>query len=133
MMEKKDLSKYEKNLVCFLRLFQNRPFHLAKYLSDNDCFRDDFIKNITESKKLGDLSQKYDLGELPNVYFMNFKEMLKFFENISQDYKIEGMDNEKVQEELNSKLNEFIKLEKYEDAIKIRDFMIQNNIKRKEF
>ncbi len=132
-MEKKDLSKYEKNLVCFLRLFQNRPFHLAKYLSDNDCFRDDFIKNITESKKLGDLSQKYDLGELPNVYFMNFKEMLKFFENISQDYKIEGMDNEKVQEELNSKLNEFIKLEKYEDAIKIRDFMIQNNIKRKEF
>jgi protein-arginine kinase activator protein McsA len=131
MMEKKDLSQYEKNLVCFLRLFQNRPFHLAKYLSDNNCFKEEFIKNISDSKRLSDLSQKYELGEIPNIYFVNFKEMIKFFENISNNYTVEGFDNEKINEELNSKLDDLIKTEKYEEAIKIRDFMIQNNIKRK--
>jgi hypothetical protein len=130
-MERQDLSQYEKNLVCFLRLFQNRPNHLAKYLIDNNCFKEDFVKNISQSKKLSDLSQKYELNDLPNIYFLNFKEMIKFFENFSNDYQIDNLDVEKMKEELNSKLDEMIKSERYEEAIKIRDFMIQNNIQRK--
>ena len=130
-MDKKDLSQYEKNLICFLRFFQNRPHHLAKYLSDNGYLHEEFITNISQSKKLMELSQKYELGEIPNIYFMNFKDMIKFFENISNDYTLEGLDADKLNEELNSKLDDFIKTEKYEEAIKIRDFMIQNNIKRK--
>jgi hypothetical protein len=130
-MTRKDSQQYEKNLVCFLRLFQNRPHHLAKYFLDNKCFNDDFITSITQSRKLVDLSEKYDLGELPNIYFLNFKEMIKFYENLSNEYNLDGLDDQKVQDELNVKLDQLLKSEKYEEAIKLRDFMIQNNIKRK--
>lgn len=130
-MTRKESQQYEKNLLCFLRLFQNRPHHLAKYFLENQCFTEEFINNITQSKKLIDLGEKYDLGEIPNIYFLNFKDMLKFYENLSNEYNLEGLDEDKVKEELNSKLDDLLKLEKYEEAIKLRDFMIQNNIKRK--
>ncbi len=130
-MSNRDLSQYERNLVCFLRLFQNRPHHLAKYFVDNNCFNEGFIENISKSKKLIDIGEKYEIGELPNIYFTNFKEMLKFYENLSYEYNVEGLDENKLRQELNDKLDDYLKLEKYEEAIKLRDFMIQNNIKRK--
>lgn len=130
-MDNEKLSQYEKNLICFLRMYQNRPLHLAKYLSKNNYLKENFVDDITNSKKLLELSHRYDVGELPNIYFMNFKEMLKFFENISNDYNLDGINTEKIKEELNTKLDELVKTERYEEAIKVRDFMIQNNIKRK--
>ena len=130
-MEEKKLSQLEKNLISFLRLFQSRPYHLSKYLIENDCLRPDFLKNISESKKLQDVTQKYEFDDIPTVYFLNFKDMLKFYENISQEYNFDTDDSEKISEELNNKLNELIKSEKYEEAIKIRDYMIKNNIIRK--
>jgi hypothetical protein len=78
-----------------------------------------------------DIGEKYEIGELPNIYFTNFKEMLKFYENLSYEYNVEGLDENKLRQELNDKLDDYLKLEKYEEAIKLRDFMIQNNIKRK--
>jgi len=130
-MLKGDLSNYEKNLVCFLRLFQNRPHHLAKYFIENSCFSDNFKEKIATSKKLNNLNDKYEINDVPNIYFSNFKEMIKFFENFSNDYSVEGLDDEKIQVELNTKLDDLLKSEKYEEAIKLRDFMIQHNIKRK--
>lgn len=131
MMDKDDLSKFEKNLISLLRIFQNRPHHLAKYFIQNKSFDKEFENNILNSKKLSELSNKYEFSEIPTIYFLNFKDMLKFFDNMSNEYSLDNQELEKTQEELNRKLDELIKSEKYEDAIKIRDYMIQNNIPRK--
>ena len=130
-MEDKGINRLERNLITFLKLFQNRPSHLAKYLLENDSFSDKFKNNVINSDKLDEFSLKYSQGELPTIYFLNFKEMLKFYENISNELNIDKLDNDKISDKLNDRLDECIKYEKYEEAIKIRDFMIQNNIKRK--
>jgi hypothetical protein len=130
-MDQSDFSNFEKNLISFLRLFQNRPFHLTKYLLENMAFNEDFIEKISNSEKLNKLSEKYELEEMPNIYFLNFKDMFKFFENISNEYTLEDFDGQNSIDEINEKLDELIKREKYEEAIRVRDYMIQNNIKRK--
>ena len=33
-----------RNLIAILKLFKNRPYHLAKYLIENDAFTDKFLK-----------------------------------------------------------------------------------------
>jgi hypothetical protein len=131
MINRNDLSQYEKNLISFLRLFQNRPFHLAKYFLENNTFTDEFKKHLEHSVKLSKISEDYQFSEIPTVYFLNFKEMIKFFETLSNDFDMESKDSESIQNELNAKLDDLIKQEKYEDAIKIRDYMVRNNIKRK--
>ena len=40
------------NLVTILKLFKNRPYHLAKYLIENKAFDQKFINRIIESKIL---------------------------------------------------------------------------------
>lgn len=130
----KEIKKFEKNLITFLKLFHNRPLHLAKYFIDNDSFNENFKNNIFNNKKLEDLTEKYQVTGLPNIYFLNFKEMLKFFENLSNELTFDTeLDKEKITDELNSKLDNLLKLERYEEAIKVRDYMLQNNIKRKNF
>ena len=54
--------KIYRNLVRLLKLFQNRPNHLAKYLIDNVAFNDLFLKILLESEKL------YDLENTPPPY-----------------------------------------------------------------
>lgn len=132
MMDNKnnDKERFEKNLTTLLRLFQNRPLHLTKYFIENNSFNQEFMNNVIKSKKLEELSTKYAQGDIPTIFFLNYKEMLKFFENISNELNFDNFNDEKVGQELNMKLDELIKSEKYEEAIKIRDFMIQNNIKR---
>jgi hypothetical protein len=46
--------KTYRNLVKLLKLFQNRPNHLAKYLIDNVAFSDLFLKMVLESGKLNE-------------------------------------------------------------------------------
>ena len=128
----KEINQFEKNLITFLKLFHNRPLHLAKYFIENNSFNDDFKNNISNNRRLEMLSEKYQIVELPNIYFLNFKEMLKFFENLSNELNIDSeSDREKLTDELNNKLDSLLKLEKYEEAIKVRDYMIQNSIQRK--
>jgi hypothetical protein len=131
MSQDDNFGKFEKNLITLLRLFHNRPMHLAKYLIENDSFNDDFKKSISNSTKLEDTRDRYEFSDLPNVYFLNFRDMLRYFDSISKEFNIGNLDSEKMVNDLNVKLDELIKSEKYEEAIKVRDFMIQNNIRRK--
>jgi hypothetical protein len=131
MEEQESKKQFEKNLITFLKLFHNRPLHLAKYFLENDSFSDKFKKNVLNSKKLEEMNSKYEFIEMSNMYFLNFKDMLRFFDNISNEFNLDNLDDEKVTNHINLKLDELIKSENYEEAIKIRDFMIQNNIKRK--
>lgn len=114
------------NLVKLLKLFQNRPNHLAKYLIDNLAFNDLFLKLLTESEKLNDLDSK----TLPS--FKDFEEMNDYYNIFDDSYKSKKKSPEKILADLAKKLEECIKLEKYEDAIRIRDYMTKINKKEKE-
>jgi len=114
------------NLVKLLKLFQNRPNHLAKYLIDNLAFNDLFLKLLTESEKLNDLDSK----TLPS--FKDFEEMNDYYNIFDDSYKSKKKSPEKILADLAKKLEEYIKLEKYEDAIRIRDYMTKINKKEKE-
>ena len=63
-----------KNLVLLIKMFKNRPYHLAKYLIDNSALTENFISAIEENARL----KKTDLSEdsrLPVIYFENINQM----------------------------------------------------------
>jgi hypothetical protein len=41
-----------RNLVLLIKLFKNRPYHLAKYLIENSALTEDFIIAVSDSVKL---------------------------------------------------------------------------------
>jgi protein-arginine kinase activator protein McsA len=59
--------------------------------------------------------------------------MEDFYNSLLDEMKTISMtkNSEEISNELNSRLNELIKNEKYEEAAKIRDYMLKNRIKRK--
>lgn len=114
-----------KKLITLLKLFKNRPYHLAKYLIENSAFNKEFIEHLLSSKKINDLSE-VDMDITKN--FTSISEMEDFYTSLINDIDVK---NEKeVEEKLNTKLNDFLLKEKYEDAAKLRDYMKRNNIKR---
>lgn len=112
--------KLYRNLTKLFLLFQNRPQHLAKYLLDKCAFNDFFLKIILESEKLNtdrteDVPDFRDIDEM-NDYYDIFKEP-------------RGKKSAKKRaEDLMNKLEECLKNEKYEDAARIRDYMIKLGI-----
>ncbi len=119
-----------RNLITILKLFKNRPYHLAKYLIENDAFDDKFIKKLLDSNKLNELGKEESKALVKAVYFVDISHMSDFFNSFTSDKDVkEKTDSEKVKE-INHRLDECLRLEKYEDAIRIRDYMAKNNIKR---
>ena len=132
-MENEELYR---SLVILLKMFKNRPYHLAKYLVENSALTEDFIKKIKSSDKLKEINEDDKSSEqklLPvPVYFVDISQMENFYnsfvDDIQQLSKEKGI--EEVTIELNKKLDELIKPEKYEEAARVRDYMNRNNIKR---
>lgn len=119
-----------RNLITILKLFKNRPYHLAKYLIENGAFDDKFIKKLLDSNKLNELGKEESKALVKAVYFVDISHMSDFFNSFTSDKDVkEKTDSEKVKE-INHRLDECLRLEKYEDAIRIRDYMTKNNIKR---
>jgi hypothetical protein len=118
--------KIYRNLVRLLKLFQNRPNHLAKYLIDNVAFNDLFLKLLLESEKLSDLENT------PPPFFKDIDEMNEYFNVFDSSYKSKKKNPKKILEDLTKKLEECIRLEKYEDAIRIRDYMIKMGFKSQD-
>jgi hypothetical protein len=132
-MENEELYR---SLVILLKMFKNRPYHLAKYLVENSALTESFIKKLKNSEKLKEVDEDEKLSEqklLPvPVYFVDISQMENFYssfiDDIQQLSKEKGI--EEVTVELNKKLDELIKQEKYEEAARVRDYMTRNNIKR---
>jgi hypothetical protein len=129
--------KIYQNLVVLFKLFRNRPYHLAKYLLENSAISEEFLKKLNSSEKLKELSEENSTGQklLPSpepVYFLDIKQMDDFYQsfidNLSELTK--DKDIEQITKDLNEKLDNLIKSEKYEDAARVRDYMSRNNIKR---
>lgn len=123
-----------RSLVALLKMFKNRPYHLAKYMVDNSALNQEFIKKLLKSDKLRELSE--DEGDKPNtpvpVYFVDISQMDEFYTSFIDDIKQISKEKsfEELTKELNDKLDTCIRNEKYEDAARIRDYMLRNGIKR---
>lgn len=121
-----------RNLVLLLKMFKNRPYHLSKYLIDNSALSQEFIKKLLKSDKLKELSEQEELSSVVPVHFVNISQMDEFYksfiDDIDQISKHKSL--EEITIELNKKLNQCIKNEKYEEAARIRDYMLINGIKR---
>jgi HSP20 family molecular chaperone IbpA len=116
---------FYKKIVKLLKMFNNRPYHLAKFMLDNSAFSKSFIENILNNKKLNSISD----GDVYNVNkFTDISEMEEFYNSLVVD--ISGKNKEDLEIELNKRLDLLVKSEKYEDAIKVRDYMKKNNIRR---
>lgn len=116
--------KIYRNLVRLLKIFQNRPNHLAKYLIENVAFNDLFLKLLLESEKLSDLED----NKTPN--FKDIDEMNDYYNIFDTSYKSKKKNPKKMLEDLTKKLEECIKTERYEDALRIRDYMIKMGFRK---
>ena len=110
---------FQNNLVLFLKLFKNRPYHLAKYLVDNSALNKNFIDKIMKSDKL----------EKSDKYFSDISQMNDFYNSLL-DTKDLKKSIEEIVKETNEKMDDLIKTEKFEDAARLRDYMNKHKIKR---
>jgi len=122
-------SEYE-NLLVVLKLFQNRPHHLTKFLIENKAINSDFLSKISDSDKLSDMAKN---GIKDNyLHFNTISEMKKYYSSLLDD--LENLKRKKTKEELtmelNQKLKDAIEKENYEEASRIRDYMKANNIQK---
>ena len=126
-MENEDLYR---NLVILLKMFKNRPFHLAKYLIENSALKEDFLNKLSFSEKLKEFSQDEDLKS--KTLFLDINQMNDYYNSLTDDIKKIGVAKtpEEIAEALNQKLESLIDEENYEDAARLRDYMFRNNIKR---
>tara|TARA_R110000772_G_scaffold43995_7_gene101280 strand:- start:2159 stop:2536 length:378 start_codon:yes stop_codon:yes gene_type:complete len=121
-----DYNKFEYNLVLLLKLFNNRPNHLAKYLIDNDSLTKDFEDLVTNSDNLNNT-----LSSGNQLDFSSYDEMHIYFNKLIGDNSVENQSepDPELSKELNLQLFNLLNIEKYEDAVKLRDYMMKKNIK----
>ena len=123
--------KLYKNLIALLKMFEGRPYHLVKYLSEKNAFTDEFKELVMKSGFLDSVNEKdEDYLTVKKVYFVDISQMNEFFNSFFNEL---GWDRDKtpdLSKELNSKLDKYLKEERYEDAIRIRDYMNKMGVKR---
>lgn len=112
------------HLVNFLKIFKNRPYHLAKYLIDNSALNKSFLNKIAKS------GLNTESRTNPEIPLTSISEMDDYYNSILDPIKIGNKTLEEVTKEINDKMNELIKNEKFEEAVKLRDYMIKKSIKR---
>lgn len=121
----------QRNLITFLKLFKNRPYHLSKYLLDNSAFNKDFLRKIDKSFKLNELSIKCSNSDLES--FKNLTQMDDFYGSLLEEINEIALHDKSINLTiiLNEKLDDLIKNEKYEEAAALRDYMLSMSVKRK--
>ena len=106
-----------KNLSKFLKFFINRPNHLARYLIDNDALNKEFLNKISSLD-----SSEMDESKLISLYFLDINQMNNFFKKLIEKNDPNYSDNNLI-EELEKELQNCLFEERYEDAIRIRDYL----------
>jgi hypothetical protein len=79
-MENEDLYR---NFVTLLKLFKNRPYHLAKYLIQNGAIKEEFLSKIINSDRLRNIKE----GEFDEKIFMDINQMNDFFNSLTIEVK----------------------------------------------
>lgn len=125
-MENEDLYR---NLVIYLKMFKNRPYHLAKHLLENSALSVEFLDKIKDNPKLNDIEDdRSDDSRLPVIYFADISKMNDYYNSLTEENKRKTP--EQIERDLNERLESLIHHERYEDAARLRDYMIRNKIKR---
>ena len=106
-----------KNLSKFLKFFINRPNHLARYLIDNDALNKEFLNKISSLD-----SSEMDESKLISLYFLDINQMNNFFKKLIEKNDPNYSDNNLI-EELEKELQNCLFEERYEDAIRNRDYL----------
>lgn len=106
-----------KNLSKFLKFFINRPNHLARYLIDNDALNKEFLNKISSLD-----SSEMDESKLISLYFLDINQMNNFFKKLIEKNDPNYSDSNLI-EELERELQNCLIEERYEDAIRIRDYL----------
>ena len=117
-----------KNLVLLIKMFKNRPHHLAKYLIDNSALTENFINAVEENARLKKIDMSDDDSRLPVIYFADINQMNEYYNSLTEEYKTKSP--EEVEKSINEKLKSLIEEERYEDAARLRDYMQKNKIIR---
>lgn len=123
----------QRNLITLLKIFKNRPYHLSKYLLDNDAFNSEFLKKVEKSFKLDEISNKQQSHELSSN-FNSISQMDDFYNSLldeMQELIVKKTKKSDISKELNKKLSKLLKDERYEEAAALRDYMTSIGIKRK--
>jgi len=119
-MYNNDDDQVYRRLIILLKLFKSRHHHLAKYLIDNSALDSKFITHLLNSDKL--------VNEIKmDENFSSISEMEEYFNSLIDVDKKSELE---IERELNDKLNNFINEENYEEAAKLRDYMIIKDVKR---
>ena len=109
-MKNEDLYR---NLVILLKMFKNRPFHLAKYLIENSALNEEFIKKLSDSEKLKEFSEDDELKS--KTLFLDINQMNDYYNSLTDDIKkiVVAKTPEEIAEALNQKLDSLILEENY--------------------
>jgi excinuclease UvrABC helicase subunit UvrB len=107
-----------RTLSKFLKFFINRPNHLARYLVENDALNNDFQQKLKNFEK-----KNVDESKLVSLYFLNIDQMTDFFKKLITKTETNTYLSEDVIKELENELQICIEEERYEDAIRIRDYL----------
>jgi hypothetical protein len=126
-----DKEKLYRNLILLIKLFSGRPLHLSKFLIDNNALNQEFIDNLVSNEKLSEVDNNTDDSILKAVYFVDISHMKDYFNSMLDEKKLIDTKRD-LSKELNDKLDRFIKEEKFEEAVRLRDYMSKNNIQRRE-
>lgn len=114
-----------KNLTSIINIFKGKPNQLAKYLIDSGAITSEFLDKIN-NKEVNHVNQKNEL-----IIFNDFNGVKDYYNDLVNEILSQNEDVSLLEIELNDKLDELIKLEKYEEAIEVRDYMNKNGFKRK--
>ena len=112
-----DNQKYHKSLTNFLKYFINRPNHLAKFLLDNDAIDSKFLNGLEKNKNLN-----INVEKPIEMFFVDIDHMNSFFKSLT-NIKNSETTIEDLKTQLSCELENCLKEERYEDAIRIRDYL----------
>lgn len=129
-MDKFDPKLY-KNLISLMKMFEDRPYHLVKYLMENGAFTDQFKSSVSKNNFLDKVKEdEEDYLASRQIYFVDISQMNDFFNSLFSDIEWTRDSTPNLTKDLNTKLDNYIREERYEDAIRIRDYMNKMGIKR---
>jgi excinuclease UvrABC helicase subunit UvrB len=122
------MSNPNSSLNNLFKLFKNRPNYLTRFLLDANAFNDSFLMKIKNNSKL---SEDFNESELNN-YFNSIEDMKDYYSSFVNELDLnkKRKSKEQILEELTIKIKEAIDNENYEEAARIRDYMIRNNLKK---
>jgi excinuclease UvrABC helicase subunit UvrB len=118
----------QSNLINLFKLFKNRPNHLVRFLLDNDALNDKFLNRVKNNMNLSNNIQESDL----NKSFDSIEDMKDHFSLFINDVEIskKKKTKEELIEELTLKIKDAVDNEDYEEAARVRDYMVRNNLKK---